>query len=301
MKWLLSGASGFLGSAVRVRMAHEGHEVVRLVRRAPATASEIRWDPSAGELDPGVFDGVDAVVNLSGAGVATGRWTESRREVILSSRVDTTGTVSRALAQWAGSAPPPVLIQASGISRYGPTSVGAPYTEGSPAASDYLARVVVQWEAATQPAVDAGVRVVLLRTSPVMGPGGGPFAPMKAAWSLGLGATLGDGRQRMPMISLEDYLGVVLWAAARPEAVGPYNLTLPEPTTNAEFTDRLAAALHRPRWAAAPKVLVRTALGELADQLVGDVWVLPQRLLEDGYVFSDADVDRLIASALGRP
>jgi uncharacterized protein (TIGR01777 family) len=298
MRWLLSGASGFLGSALRVRLASQDHEVVRLVRRAPATSSEIQWDPTSGELDPAVLDGVDVVVNLSGAGVASGLWTAARREAILSSRTQTTGTLARALAARAATSATPVLLQASGISRYGTSSVGTPYTEDSPAASDFLAQVVVQWEAATQPAADAGVRVVLLRTSPVMGPGGGPFAPMKAAWSLGLGATLGDGRQRMPMISLEDYLGVLSWAAGHGEARGPYNLTLPNPTTNAEFTDRLAAALHRPRWAAAPKLLVRTALGELADQLVGDVWVLPQRLLDDGYVFADPDVDALIASAL---
>ena len=140
-----------------------------------------------------------------------GRWTGARREAILSSRVNTTGTLARALAERGASAP--VFIQASGIGRYGAASGSEPSTEDSPAGLDYLAQVVVAWEAAAQPAVDAGVRTVFLRTSPVLDRSGGPFLPMRLAWSLGLGATLGDGRQRMPLISLDDYLGVVQWSA----------------------------------------------------------------------------------------
>ncbi len=131
----------------------------------------------------------------------------------------------------------------------------------------------MRWEAATQPAVDAGVRTVMLRTSPVLDRSGGPFLPMRLAWSLGLGATLGDGSQRMPMISLDDYLGVVQWSATNAHVAGAYNLTIPEPATNAEFTDALAAQLHRPRFLKAPALVIKTALGELAGQLIGDVWV----------------------------
>jgi len=299
-RWLLAGASGFLGTALRVRLSTDGHEVVRLVRRAPATSAEHRWDPDAGRLDPAVLDGVDVVVNLGGAGVFTHPWTSARRELLLSSRVHTTGSLERALAARAaatGSAP--ALLQANGNARYGSVSGSAPATEDSPAAPDFLAQLTVRWEGAVQPAVDAGVRTVLLRTSPVLDHSGGPFVPMRLAWSAGLGTTLGNGRQRMPLISLVDYLGVVLWASATPTARGAYNLTIPEPTTNAEFTDALAAALHRPRLLKVPARVLRTALGELSGQLLGDTYVVPARLTGDGYTFHAPDVRRTIAAALG--
>jgi uncharacterized protein len=297
MKWLLAGASGFLGTAIRVRLASEGEPVVRLVRRKPATSTEFWWDPDSGEIDMSAFDGVDVVVNLGGIPVAPLPWTQSRREQILASRVDTTSTVARALA---ARSRPRTLIQVSGIARYGTNSEIEPYIEDSPAAADYLAQVTTKWEAATEPAGNADVRVVLLRTSPVMDSSGGQFALMKLAWSCGLGATLGDGSQRMPMISLRDYLAVVHWAASNEQASGPYNLTIPQPATNAEFTDALAAALHRPRFLFAPASIIRTALGELAGQLVGDMYAIPKRLTDSGFVFSDPTVDDVIASALGR-
>jgi uncharacterized protein (TIGR01777 family) len=297
-RWLLAGASGFLGTALRVRLATEGHEVVRLVRRAPATSTEVRWDPDLGRLDPAALDGVDVVVNLAGAPVFTRPWTAARRELLLGSRVATTSTIARALAARAAEAPSPVLLQASGISWYGGVSGAQPATEASPPADDFLAQVAVQWEAAARPAVEAGVRTVFLRTSPVLDRSGGAFVPMKLAWSAGLGSTLGSGRQRMPMISLRDYLGVVFWAAATANASGPYNLTIPQPATNAEFTDALAAALHRPRLLKAPAVLLRRALGELSGQLLGDTYVVPARLTGDGYVFAAPDVVSTIESAL---
>ena len=299
-RWLLAGASGFLGSALRVRLATEGQEVVRLVRREPATATEFRWDPDTGHLDPAALDGVDVVVDLAGAPVFTRPWTAARRQLLLSSRVATTGTLARALALQAARGPAPALLQASGISWYGGASGPQPATEDSPPAEDFLAQVTVQWEAANTPALDAGVRTVILRTSPVLDRTGGPFLPMRLAWSAGLGTTLGSGRQRMPMISLEDYLGVVRWAAGTATASGPYNLTIPRPATNAEFTDALAAALHRPRLLKAPAVVLRRALGELSGQLLGDTYVVPARLTGDGYVFRAPDVQSTIAAALGR-
>jgi len=293
---LLAGASGFLGTALRTRLASEGHEVRRLVRREPATATESRWDPDAGVIDPAALDGIDTVVNLGGAGVFSGLWTGPRREAILSSRVNTTSTLARALAERGASAP--VLIQASGVARYGGGSGREPRTEDSPAGHDFLAQVVVAWEGAAQPAVDAGVRTVFLRTSPVLDRSGGPFLPMRLAWSLGLGATLGDGSQRMPLISLDDYLGVVQWSASTEVASGAYNLTIPEPATNAEFTDALAAQLGRPRLLRAPAAVLRAALGELSGQLLNDLWLVPERLQRDGYRFYYPDVGSTIASAL---
>jgi uncharacterized protein len=300
MRWLLAGASGFLGNALRVRLASEGHEVVRLVRREPATSTEFRWDPYARKVDPAAFEGVDAVVNLAGAPVAPLPWTTKRREQILSSRVTTTGTLARALADRADSGPNPVYLHTSGIAHYGTRSGSEPHTEDSPAGTDYLAQVTVKWEEAAYPAADAGVRTIALRTSPVLERGGGSFLPMQLAWSCGLGATLGDGRQRMPMIAMSDWLGAVQWAADTAHAEGPYNLTIPEPATNAEFTDALARALGRPRFLAAPKVVFRTALGELAEQLVGDMYVVPRRLTGHGFVFGAPDVESTVRAALAK-
>lgn len=303
MRFLLAGASGFLGSALRVRLAEEGHEVVRLVRREPATATEVQWRPDDRQVELSAFDGVDVVVNLAGAGVADWLWTESRRELILSSRVNTTTTLATALAELAArgeDVPTPALIQASGISRYGTAWSDTAADEDTSAGSDYLAQVVVSWEGAAQPAVDAGVRVVFLRTAPVMDASGGPLQLMKVPWSLAAGARLGNGRQRMPMISLHDYLRVLLWAARNNTTTGAYNLTIPEPATNGEFTRALARLLARPAFLWAPAAVVRAALGELAEQLLGDMYVLPRRLVAEGFVFDGTDVTSTLQLALGR-
>ena len=298
MKWLLAGASGFLGNALRDQLATDGEEVVRLVRREPAALSEFRWHPDRGTVDERAFDGVDVVVNLCGAAVAPLPWTTSRRKLILSSRVNSGQTLARTLAGRARNSSAPILIQASGIARYGTAWSRAPHTEESPPAKDFLAQVVVSWEASTDEAAAAGIRVVHLRTSPVLDRSGSPFQLMRLAWRGGLGATLGDGKQRMPMITLGDYLRVVRWAAETPNASGAYNLTIPEPTTNAMFSDTLAEALGRQRLLGAPAVLLRTAMGELAEQLLGDMYVIPKRLLDAGYSFTAPDVGSTIRSAL---
>jgi uncharacterized protein (TIGR01777 family) len=295
VKWLLAGSSGFLGTALRKRLATRRDEVVRLVRRDPASSRERRWDPATGILDPAAFDGVDVVINLAGVGVAGWLWTDSRREAIRSSRVDTTATLAKALGRLES---PPAFIHASGVAFYGTERDERPSTEDSPPTTDFLAQVVVAWEEAARPAVAAGGRVVSLRTSPVMSASGSTFKLMRLAWSLGAGAKLGDGSQRMPMIALEDYLRALIWAAETPDAAGPYNLTIPEPTTNLEFSDVLAEALHRPRFVAAPAPVLRAVLGELAEQLLGDMYVLPARLTAAGFTFTAPDVRTLVASAL---
>ena len=297
MRYLLAGGSGFLGTALRVRFAEQGHQVRRLVRREPATEAEFFWDPTRFEIDRAAFDGVDVVVNLAGVNVFNRLWTKARREAILSSRTESTGLLAATLADLAPAGSAPVLIQTSGVARYGTARTSVPHTEDDPPAEDFLAQVTVRWEEATAAARAAGVRVVILRLAPVMDRSGSALLPMRLAWSCGLGATLGDGRQRMPMVSLTDYLRAVGWAAGG-TAEGAYNLTLPEPTTNAEFSDALAAALHRPRVLAVPAVVVRRTLGELAEQLVGDMPVVPRRLLEEGFSFAAPDVHSLVEEAL---
>ena len=301
MKWLLAGASGFLGNALRVRLANEGHEVVRLVRREPATSNEFRWDPYAGEVDPAAFTGVDAVVNLAGVNLLTRRWTTSRREKILASRVASTATLATTLAERAAEyGERPVLVSQSATGYYGTVAGEQPHTEDSPPASDFAAQVCVQWEAQTRPAAEAGLRVVVLRAAPVLHRSGSSFRLMHLAWSCGLGATLGDGKQWMPIIALSDWLGAVRWAADTPHAAGAYNVTIPEPTTNAEFTDELARALHRPRFLAAPEMVLRPALGDRVGQMIGDMYVVPKRLTEHGFVFGAPDVRSTVAAALSK-
>ena len=295
MRYLLAGASGFLGTALRVRLATSGHQVWRLVRRAPATGTEFGWDPDAGTLDERALTGVDVVVNFAGAGVADRRWTARRRALLRSSRLNSTGTLAQALAR---ADQRPVLIQVSGIARYGTAVTGSPHTEASPVAEDFLAQLVVDWEEAAAPAVQAGLRVAYLRTSPVLARSGGAFPPMYWAWGLGLGARLGSGAQRMPMVSLPDYLAVLEWAATTPAARGPYNVTIPQPATNAEFTATLAELLHRPAVLRVPARALRAGLGELAEQLLGDMYVIPERLSRGGFRFAAPDVRTTVAAAL---
>jgi uncharacterized protein (TIGR01777 family) len=273
--------------------------VVRLVRREPGSATEFAWDPDAGKVDDHVLDDVDAVVNLCGVGIADRPLTAKRKEIVRSSRINPTRTLAVALAaQYERTGSAPTLLQASATGYYSSEGSDQPLTESAAPGVSWIAGLVAEWEGAARPAVDGGVRVVLLRTSPVLDSSGGLFPVMKRAWSFGAGAKLGDGHQHMPLIQLDDYLRFVLWAAENPEASGPYNLTLPVPTTNGEFTDELAGQLHRPRFLKAPKAVLSTVLGDFAEQLLGDVWLVPQQALDQGFVFRAPDVATAIRTSL---
>ena len=273
--------------------------MVRLVRREPGSATEFGWDPDAGTLDDHVLDDVDVVVNLCGVGIADRPLTAKRKEIVRSSRINPTRTLAGALAAryertgWA-----PTLLQASATGYYPSEGSAQPLTESAPSGVSWIAGLVAEWEGAAQPAADGGVRVVLLRTSPVLDSSGGLFPVMRRAWSLGAGAKLGDGDQHMPLIQLGDYLRFVLWAAENAEASGPYNLTIPRPTTNGEFTDELAGQLHRPRFLKAPKAVLSVVLGDFAEQLLGDVWLVPQQALDQGFEFLAPDVQTAIRFSL---
>jgi uncharacterized protein (TIGR01777 family) len=280
-------------------LASEGHQVVRLVRREPGAGTESRWDPDRGQLDARVLDGVETVVNLCGVGIANRPLTARRKELVRSTRVDPTQALASALARRLDSTGvAPTLIQSSASGYYPVDATDRPLTETAPAGDGWIAGLVEEWEAAARPAADAGVRVVWMRTSPVIDSSGGMFPLMKRAWSLGAGVKLGDGTQHMPLVQLTDYLRFVLWAAENAEASGPYNLTLPEPTTNGEFTDELAGQLSRPRWFKAPKSVLSTVLGDFADQLLGDVWLEPRRAVDQGFGFLAPDVQTAIRFSL---
>jgi uncharacterized protein (TIGR01777 family) len=281
----------------------DGHEVVRLVRGAAAGAAPgagvvtSSWDPGSadGSLDAGVLSGTDAVVNLAGAGVAEGRWTDARKAEIRSSRVDGTHALATGLAGLAQ--PPAVLLSGSAIGWYGDAG-GREVDESSPAGPGFLAGVVRDWEAAAEPARTAGIRVATLRTGIVLSGKGGTLGQLLLPFKLGLGMRLGPGSQYMSWISLADEVGAIRFLIDRPDVSGPVNLTAPAPVTNAEFSSVLASVLHRPALLRVPAVALRLGLGEVAGELLASARVLPRKLLGAGYQFQHADIRAALAWAI---
>jgi len=284
MKIAVTGSSGLIGSALVPRLAADGHEVLRLVRRTPRTADEHRWEPAHHRLPPGLLDDVDAVVNLAGVGVADHRWTAAHKEAVLCSRVDATTTVSEAFAAAASADPgrARVLLSASAVGFYGDTGDRVVEEDG-PAGS----------------AVDAGIRVATLRTGLVLARGGllGRLAPL---FRLGVGGKLGNGRQYMPWISLADQVDAIRFLLTAPVS-GPVNLTAPTPVTNAAFTAALADVVHRPALLTVPGIALQVVLGEFArvGALAGQRAV-PAALQAAGYRFSVTDLRTALAQELAR-
>ncbi|WP_293783214.1 TIGR01777 family oxidoreductase [uncultured Aeromicrobium sp.] len=295
MRVVIGGASGFLGAPLVSALRAAGHDVTRLVRHHAAEADTSPWDPAAGEVNEALIADADVVVNLSGAPISQWPRTGRRAQEILRSRLSATTTLARAVAR----APaPPVLLSGSGMSWYGVDRGDRVLTEDDGPGEGFLAEVAQAWEAAATPAVEAGARVVYLRTSLVVDASGGMLRLMKVPFSLGLGARLGSGRQYFSCISRRDWVQAVRFAAERDEIRGPINLAAPNTPTNAEFTRSLARALHRPAPFVAPAFAVRAVLGDLAEDLLGSLRLRPQRLTEAGFSFADRDVDAILAVAL---
>jgi uncharacterized protein (TIGR01777 family) len=297
MRILLAGASGFLGSRLIPRLRGSGHEVAQLVRRSVREPHEVRWDPAEGVLDPGVVAGVDAVVNLSGAGVGDRRWTSQYKKVLIDSRVDATGTLARAIAAAAGR--PKVMLSSSAVGFYGDTADGA-VDEQSPPGEGFLADLSRAWEAATRPAEDAGVRVAHLRTGLPLAAEGGLLKPILLQFKLFAGGRMGSGRQYLPWISMPDWLGAVEFLLDRDDISGPVNLTGPHPVTNAEFSSALARALHRPALIPVPKLALWLAAGGFGVEALASQRVLPGVLTKHGFSFAHRTVDEALAVALVR-
>jgi uncharacterized protein len=298
---VVSGSSGLIGGALGASLAGTGDEMIRLVRRAPASAAEIQWDPHApgGALDPAALAGADAVVNLAGAPVAAGRWTAARKREIRDSRVlGATGLVSALRAM---DHPPSVLLSGSAIGYYGDTG-GREVDESAPAGSGFLADVVRDWEAAAAPARDAGIRVVNLRTGIVLSPRGGVVGRLLPLFRLGLGAKVGPGTQVMSWITLTDVVRIIRFLLDHPEVEGPVNLTAPHPATNAEFTGALAAAVRHRARLGIPAAVLQLGLGEVSGELLSSARVLPSRLLEAGgkeLWLRGGPIDTALAAELG--
>ena len=296
MRIVIGGSSGFLGGALVPRLRAAGHDVVRLVRRNPAGADEVRWSPGTGSLDPAVVDGADAVVNLAGVGVADRRWDDAYRALIGSSRVGSTATLAAAIA--AAGRPPGVLLNSSAVGFYGDTG-DTEVDETSPAGDGYFPQVCQAWEAATAPAGKAGTRVVLLRTGVVVGRGGGLLKPMLPLFRLGLGGQLGNGRQWLPWISLADWVAAVEFLLTA-EVTGPVNLTGPAPVRNAEFTRTLGRVLHRPAVLPVPGFALRLVLGQFGGEALMSQRVLPAVLTAAGYRFTHPDLESALRWSVGR-
>ena len=299
MKVVVAGSSGLVGPALVVELTRRGHDVRRLVRRAPAAAGELRWDPDTGRLDPAELEGTDAVVNLAGAGVGDHRLTDRYKRVVLSSRVNTTSLLARTIARL--DTPPAVLLQASGIGAYGTVAGrGDEVLDETSALGDtYFADVVRAWEASTAPAQDAGVRVAHLRSGIVLAPKGGALGRLLPIVRAGIGGPLGSGRQYWSWISLVDEVGAIAHLLDAPVA-GPVNLTAPHPATNAEITAVLARALYRPALIRVPALAVRLAIGEFAQEILGSVRALPGVLVRSGFTWTHPDVPDVATWVAGR-
>ncbi|WP_024876115.1 TIGR01777 family oxidoreductase [Saccharomonospora piscinae] len=294
MRVLIAGSSGLIGTALRARLKQDGHEVVRLVRRAPARSDERGWDPPSGRIDDGAFDGVDAVVNLCGAPLASGRWSAARKQLLRDSRLEPTEVLAEAVAEHQV----PVLVNGSGINYFGDTG-DVEVDESAPAGHGFLATLCADWEAATAPARRAGSRVVLLRTAPVFTGEGGMLRLLAPVFRLGLGARLGSGGQYLPWIGLTDLVDVIRFCLTHDDVAGPVNATVPDPPTNAEFTRAVARAVRRPAPWRVPGPVLRAALGDAAEEmLLAGPRAVPGVLTSAGFPYSQLNLDETLAAAL---
>jgi len=290
----IAGSSGLIGSALVSALRAADNRVIRIVRRAPANGDEVHWNPESAEFDPAGLEGVDAVVNLCGVGVGDKRWSGAFKQSLRDSRIAPTEVISAAVVD----AGVPVLVNASAVGYYGDTR-GHVVDETSPPGTGFLARLCVDWEAATAAAEDGGVRVVLPRTGLVLSPGGGGvLGRLRPLFAFGLGGRLGGGRQYMSWISLEDEVRGLLFAINNDDLAGPVNFTGPAPVTNSEFTAALGRALNRPTPWLVPGFALRTLLGEFADEgLLGGQRAIPAALERAGFVFHHNTIGEALAYA----
>ncbi|MGE0217802.1 TIGR01777 family oxidoreductase [Mycolicibacterium sp.] len=289
----VAGSSGLIGTALVYALRATDHRVLRIVRRAPSNADEVFWNPDTGEFDPAALAGVDAVVNLCGVNVGHRRWSGAFKQSLRDSRIGPTEVLANAVVE----AGVPVLINASAVGYYGNTGA-RPVDETVGPGDNFLARLTFDWEAATAVAAEAGVRVLLTRTGLVIAPSGGVLSRLKPLFALGLGARLGNGRQYLPWITLEDQVRALLFAIGHDELSGPVNFTGPAPVTNAEFTAAFGRALNRPTVLAVPGFALRTLLGEFADEgLLGGQRAIPAKLEQAGFRFHHHTVGEALAFA----
>lgn len=310
MNILMTGASGLVGTALVKTLTDEGHAIYRLARAGSSQQSakvsgvfDLPWNPGSGDIS-GSLDSnsvqvppsFDAVVNLAGAPVVGGRWTKERKEILRSSRVDTTHALVNAIAKM--DKRPRVLISASAIGYYGNRGDES-VTEKSAPGTDFLADLAKDWESEAVKAEELGVRVVLLRFGIILAKQGGAVPKMMLPFRFGLGGKLGSGRQWTSWITLEDVVAIVRVALRSDSWKGPVNLVAPGAVRNSDFTKALAKVMHRPAIFAVPAFVLRVAMGEMADTLLGGVRVAPQALEQRGYRFLHANLAEALKAILG--
>ena len=282
MKVLISGSHGLVGKALISSLVEDGHEVVSLVRsRYTVGQPEIEWHPNHGRIDAPRLEGFDAVFHLAGESIASGRWTDEKKRTIRDSRTKGTTLLSETLAQL--SQPPAVFISASAIGYYGNRG-DEELTEESTPGNDFLSSVCVEWEEATRPAAEKGIRTILARFGIILDLNGGALAKMLTPFRMGIGGRVGDGRQWMSWIALGDVVNALKFLLLDSAVHGPVNIVAPNPVTNAEFTKTLGRVLSRPTFFPVPEFAARLAFGEMADALLlSSAKVDPAVLEERGF------------------
>ncbi|MCU1372663.1 MAG: NAD-dependent epimerase/dehydratase [Ilumatobacteraceae bacterium] len=294
----ITGSTGFIGRALAASLRSDGHRVVPVVRSGSEPGS-VRWDPTTGAIEPGGLEGLDGVVHLAGEGIASGPWTDKQRERIRASREQGTRLLARTLAGL--ERPPSVLISGSAIGFYGDRGDEV-LTEASAPGDDFLAHVCLDWEGATAPAEEAGIRTVHIRTGIVLDAKGGALAKQLPAFKLGAGAKAGNGSQWMSWITLQDEVRAIRFALEQAAVAGPVNLTAPQPVTNAQFTDAVGEALHRPTFLTIPGFARKApfGIGGLVESLLfSSARVTPNALQEAGFAFDHPDLGPALAAVLG--
>ncbi|MER8010542.1 TIGR01777 family oxidoreductase [Streptomyces sp. NPDC094149] len=291
----VAGASGLIGGTLARSLKADGHEVVRLVRRAARAEDEVCWDPEGRYVDAAGLAGCDVVVNLAGAGVGDRRWTDAYKERIRNGRVLGTAALAEAIAGLENG--PRVFVNGSAMGIYGETGDRA-VDESAPPGRGFLPELCVEWEAAAAPAQEAGVRTVFTRTGLVVSGQGGAWGRLFPLFKAGLGGRMGDGRQYWSYISLHDEVAAIRYLIDTDELSGPFNLTAPNPLTNREITAAMGRVLHRPTLFPVPAQVLRTVLGEMAGDVLGSARVLPKRLLESGFTFTYPEIEQAIRAAL---
>ena len=285
MKILVSGSHGLVGKALVRSLTGDGHEVIRLVRGEHALGSpEVGWQPQQGRIDVEHLEGIHAVVHLAGENIASGRWSAEKKKAIRESRVKGTALLSNALAQL--SRPPSAFLSASAIGYYGDRGDES-LTEKSAPGKDFLSSVCVEWEAATRPAVEKGIRTIYTRFGIILDPNEGALGKMLPPFRMGVGGRVGDGKQWMSWIALDDVVNGLKFLIEDELVQGPVNFVAPEPVRNTEFTATLGRILKRPTFFPIPAFGARLAFGEMADALLLSSQKVEPSVLEDkGFMFT---------------
>ncbi len=301
MRILISGSSGLIGTAVADALVRHGHTVQRLVRPASKSRADlggVRWDPASGELEAAAAEGAEAVVNLAGASIGEGRWTAARKQLLRSSRTESTRNLIGALGKL--QKPPRVFVSASAVGYFGDRG-DEELTEESIAGGDFLATLCIDWENEAAAAANFGARTVCTRFGIVLARGGGALPRMVLPFKLGVGGRLGSGKQWMSWATLAEVANIVKFVLENESFSGAVNAVAPQPVRNAEFTKTLASVLHRPAIFPAPAFALKLALGEMAQGLLlSGQRVLPARLLAAGYRFQTTDLRAALREVLSK-